>query len=109
LINSKNGADTDVIVDGKSAVLSFGTYLLREAKKNDISFKLGKGFFNTKSGNISFEKAKRRYFLVNRYKLTGSATSNEKSIGIGVPNLMEIGHLAGEIIMESLARLGIDE
>jgi hypothetical protein len=62
-------------------------------------------------GNLSLCLLKSRHcrWRQNRYKLTGSATSNEKSIGIGVPSLMDIGHLAGEIIMEFLARLGIDE
>jgi hypothetical protein len=108
-INPQNGAETDVSIEEEYTTLYAGTYLQKEVKKNDMAIKLGKGFFNTKSGNISFKKANRRYFLINRYKITGSATSNEKSFAIGVPKLIEVGELTGEILMEFLTKLGTEK
>jgi hypothetical protein len=108
LINPKNGSDTDVKVEGESSTLYSGTYLLKEAKKYDISIKLGNGLLKS-SANLSFRKLNKRYFIVNGYKLTGGGMGGGIGIGVNSPTLMEVGHLAGEIIMGLLARLGTDE
>jgi hypothetical protein len=89
LINPKNGSDIDVKVEGESATLYSGTYLLKEAKKYDISVKLGNGLLKS-SANLSFRKLNKRYFIVNGYKLTG-AVSGGIGIGVNSPTLMEVG------------------